>query len=92
MSTLHYFVEVRHKYLGACINDMLNDKIWCSKLKDFPEEYLQPSELITYINDTAELVLNEISEGNQSMKSKSYIPNIHELFDKFRAANNDLFR
>ena len=77
--TLHYFVEVRHKYLCASTSDKIHEKHWNGKLKSEAGEYLDQQHITDESNKISATVLEEIktrAENNHKIR----FPTVNELF------------
>ena len=83
IGTFHFLVEIRHKYLCACINDELHDKIWNGGLKDYKDDFIDSEKAYEYTQLIGKLVLDSVEAHDLKMKNYKHIPPIPELFEQY---------
>lgn len=83
LTIFHYLAEIRHKYLSACINEKVHDKVWSPNFKNKGNDFIGVEAAYEQSQEIGKIVLDSVTNKRPSLKNSTYIPTLNELYANY---------
>ena len=80
---LHYFVELRHKYLNTLVNEKLHNSVWSKHLAKDSGSIIDQAKIVDIGNQISKTVLETIENEEDTTTNCQYFPTLKKLYQDF---------